>query len=340
MAKVDIVMPLYNKASVVQRAVDSILKQSLEDWRIIVVDDGSTDGSGDVVLRIDDCRIEIVRQENAGPGAARNKGIELSTAEYIAFLDADDEWMENYLKASIKSLQENDVNITSCMYYEWPGKIDVAARYKRLGVVPGRYEMLAGDNPKTSDRRIFFLHVWNTVMKTEVARKYGGFYAEDKCKFAEDTVFFMRILANEAFLITEKPLACHHREDSSLANLEKDPIAPFLVDSNIVLRYCPDEKRQLMKNVINHVALRTARKYARRGFKAEAIELVERFPEIKKIEGYRQCAFEISTSNLFKHWVGFKCTVGPAVRSLLRKAGRKVGVIKQVPDFDSRDYND
>ncbi len=333
MAKVDIIMPLYNKARVVGRAVESIRKQTFSDWRLIVVDDGSTDGSGDVVRGIEESRIEVVWQENAGPGGARNTGIEMADAEYIAFLDGDDEWMSDYLEQCIAALQDNDVGVVSCMYYEWPRKIDVTARYGRLGVYPGLHELTCDDKPEIADRTIFFLHVWNSVMKTEIARKFDGFYAEDKCKFAEDTVFFMRILANEKFLITETPLACHHCEDSNLANLAKDPLAPFLRDPDIVLRYCPEEKLGLMKEVIDLAALRAARKYARHGYRSDAIELVERFPGVKDLSGYRRCSFEIATSLWFKYWVAFKWAVGPVSRSFLRKAGRMAGLVKDAPDF-------
>lgn len=340
MAKIDIIMPLYNKASVVMRGVESIRRQTFEDWRLIVVDDGSTDGSGEIVRRIDDNRIEVIRQENAGPGGARNTGIAHAAAEYIAFLDADDEWLEDYLADSIKALEENDVSVVASMFYEWPEKIDVTERYASLGVFPGRHELTAADKPEIAERQIFFLHVWNSVMKTEMARKYDGFYAEDKCKFAEDTVFFMRILANEAFLIIETPLVCHHREDSNLANLAKDPLAPFLEDPDVVLRYCPKETLALMDGVIDLVALRAARKYARRGYKAEAVELVGRFAGVKELTCYRRCAFEIATSRWFKYWVAFKCFVGPRVRLFLRTVTRKIGVTNDLPDFDEREFDE
>lgn len=329
-------MPLYNKARVVERAVESIRRQSMSDWRLIIVDDGSTDESGDIVRRISDDRIEVVSQENAGPGGARNTGIKLATAENIAFLDADDEWMEEYLEQSINALQENDVAVVSSMFFEWPGKIDVTERYSKLGVFPGRHKLTAAVKPEIADRQIFFLHVWNSVMKTDAARKYDGFYAEDKCTFAEDSVFFMRILANESFMITETPLACHHCEDSNLANLAKDPIAPFLVNPETVLGYCPEETRPLMEAVIDLAAFRAVRKYARSGFKPDAVELVERFPGIKKLAGYRRCAFEIATSRWFRYWVAFKCFVGPPVRAFLRKAARMAGLMKDLPEFDKR----
>ena len=130
-----IVMPLYNKAPYVRKAVASVVGQTCGDWELVVVDDGSTDGSGDVVGTFDDPRIRLVRQENAGVGAARNRGVadfgggaiadtrdeaavessshraepagtlaadssgEAALASpYVCFLDADDWWEPTFLE--------------------------------------------------------------------------------------------------------------------------------------------------------------------------------------------------------------------------------------------------
>ena len=97
-ARVTVVMPVYNKCSVVRRAVLSVLNQTVPDFEIVIVDDGSTDGSADVVRTFSDRRIRIVEQPNAGEGAARNTGIHASTTDLVAFCDADDEWCPLFLE--------------------------------------------------------------------------------------------------------------------------------------------------------------------------------------------------------------------------------------------------
>jgi glycosyltransferase involved in cell wall biosynthesis len=91
--KFSIIVPLYNKAPYVKLTLESVLAQTLADFEVIVIDDGSSDGSGDIVAAFSDPRVILVRQPNAGVSAARNHGIRLARGEWVAFLDADD-WLD------------------------------------------------------------------------------------------------------------------------------------------------------------------------------------------------------------------------------------------------------
>jgi glycosyltransferase involved in cell wall biosynthesis len=96
--KVSVVIPLYNKVRHIARAVESVRRQTWQDFELIVVDDGSTDRSGEVVRKMADSRIRLVVQPNAGECAARNRGIQEAGSELVAFLDADDEWLPCFLE--------------------------------------------------------------------------------------------------------------------------------------------------------------------------------------------------------------------------------------------------
>ncbi len=93
-----VVIPLYNKQSHVKETIETVFNQTFQDYEIVVVNDGSTDESAKVVESLQDNRIRLIHQENAGVSAARNHGIKEAKADYIAFLDADDLWLPKFLQ--------------------------------------------------------------------------------------------------------------------------------------------------------------------------------------------------------------------------------------------------
>ncbi len=102
-----VVIPLYNKASLIERALDSVLTQSLQPVEIIVIDDGSTDKGAEIVKSLNSKLIKFVSQQNKGVSLARNKGAEIAIADMIAFLDADDYWHCDYLKTMALVIESN-----------------------------------------------------------------------------------------------------------------------------------------------------------------------------------------------------------------------------------------
>lgn len=102
-----VIIPLYNKAAYVERAVESVLSQTFDDYELIIVDDGSTDGSVDIIKRMEAGRLSdlknsgrffFVMQKNSGAGAARNNGAKIAHGDYLCFLDADDWWTDLFLQ--------------------------------------------------------------------------------------------------------------------------------------------------------------------------------------------------------------------------------------------------
>ena len=117
MVKVSVIVPIYNVEKYLASCLDSILSQTLRDIEIFCVDDGSTDKSVEVVSKINDDRIRLIRQKNGGPSSARNTGVNNANTNWIVFLDGDDELLPDALKHfSILRNNYNDIDIFDCSY--------------------------------------------------------------------------------------------------------------------------------------------------------------------------------------------------------------------------------
>lgn len=129
--KYSVVIPLYNKEHYIEKTLKSVLQQSFQDFEVLVIDDGSSDDSLAIAKLIVSDKIKIIQQKNQGVSVARNTGIQNAKGEYIAFLDADDEWKENYL-ATIEELTneypQSDIFVTAYAIQMGNGKVNFSTR--------------------------------------------------------------------------------------------------------------------------------------------------------------------------------------------------------------------
>jgi len=118
MPLVSVVIPSYNRASIIKRTIMSVLDQDISDIEIVVIDDGSTDNTKQIVNKINYPSLMYVYQENKGPGAARNKGIKIANGEFIAFLDSDDLFLANKINLQLSILKtRSDVGLVYGAHY-------------------------------------------------------------------------------------------------------------------------------------------------------------------------------------------------------------------------------
>jgi glycosyltransferase involved in cell wall biosynthesis len=115
--QISVVIPLYNKCKTIRRALESVFAQSVQPLEIIVVNDGSTDGSERMIEPSNSTIIRLAHQTNAGVSAARNKGIEMANGDWIAFLDADDEWKPDFLETmQLLARTYPQCSVVACAY--------------------------------------------------------------------------------------------------------------------------------------------------------------------------------------------------------------------------------
>lgn len=131
-----VVIPLYNKAQMIERTLQSVLCQSFTNYEVIIIDDGSTDNGVEVIHQFtNDSRIKIFSQDNQGVSVARNQGIKESQYEYIAFLDGDDEWKPNFLskiEEAIKKFPKAVMYGTSSMHTNFITKETNDSTFKKF----------------------------------------------------------------------------------------------------------------------------------------------------------------------------------------------------------------
>ena len=208
-ARISVVIPLFNKGNCIGRAIESILGQTVSCSEIIVVDDGSTDGGHRVVECLDDPRLRLLSQENQGPSAARNKGIEEAHGELVAFLDADDEWKPWFLESTLNlwaKYPEAGAYATAYEIQEPDGYVWTPSPRE---IPPPPWE---GIIPNFFRSAIWSSPVWTSavVIRRAVLDRVGGFVL---CPgVGEDAELWGRIALRYPIAFTWRAGAVYHKE--------------------------------------------------------------------------------------------------------------------------------
>ena len=181
-----IIIPVYNKSKLINRCLDSIFKQTtIHSYEVVLVDDGSTDDSVELIKARTEGNIILYEQQNAGPSVARNKGVELSHGKYCAYLDADDYWGDGFIEKTVSFLEEHD----DCV------AVNVAQRHLTLSgehVAPVCYNEYS--KPFVLDDFFSFwatyMHVCtgSVVIRSEVIKQIGGMRTD--LRITEDLEFW------------------------------------------------------------------------------------------------------------------------------------------------------
>ena len=211
---VSIIIPTYNRAGIVSRAIQSVLNQTYQEYEIIVVDDGSQDNTKEIIAGIIDDRIRYIPLEtNQGVAHARNVGIQEARYDYIAFLDSDDEWLPNKLELQMQKMQESSSKV-GVIFCRMGGKLRNSE--ERFVCPPKSYtkEILEGN--------IFYPLLLKNVIGTPamLVRKScleqtGGFKEALQC--IEDWELVLRIAKNWSIGFVDEILVEVHKSEGSIS---------------------------------------------------------------------------------------------------------------------------
>jgi len=283
---VTVVVPLYNKASTIARALQSIRNQTFGNHETIVIDDGSSDASADFADRFTDDRLRVVRQPNAGPGAARNRGIAEARGSLLAFLDADDEWLPNFLERSVAMLEHagrSTASVTSG-YVVGPAAQNTQDFWRRQGLRAEVFRLSSRTSAVRLATFLRYMNSWSTVIRRATVEHYGGFY-ERHCLYGEDSYLFLKVLLNENVLVNLEPLVHWHDEASNLSRnvAGARPIEPMLSDPEPLYAVCPPHLRSVLDKLLSIRAGKTACMLGFWGHWREARTLLRRFSRLRDV---------------------------------------------------------
>ena len=192
---VSIIIPTYNRAYCLQKAIDSVLSQTYPYFELIVVDDGSKDNTANLVENYNS-DIVFIRQENKGPAAARNRGVQAARYELLAFLDSDDWFAENKLEVQVRALQEKPAYLISHTQEIW---------YRNGSILNQkiRHRKNSGDIFSQS-LELCAVGMSTVLMYRKIFERFGLFDEEFPC--CEDYELWLRVSAEQDFLLVDQPL--------------------------------------------------------------------------------------------------------------------------------------
>lgn len=192
---ISVIIPTYNRAHIISRAIDSVLKQTYSNWELIIVDDGSEDDTEEVVRRItkkNKGKIFYFKQQNKGVSAARNLGIRKANGDYISFLDSDDEFLPKKLAIQVQKMEESGVDLSLT------GEYQILEEKKQV------LETVDEDFSLTSESFIqsFISHSASLIM----VKANKDLFFNEEMPAMEDTDFMLRALSIGRVLVIKEAL--------------------------------------------------------------------------------------------------------------------------------------
>lgn len=216
---ISVVIPLYNKEKSIVNTLNTVLGQTFQDFEIVLVNDGSTDNSVEEAEKVQDDRIRIIHQQNAGVSAARNRGIEEAKYDLIAFLDADDEWKPEYLEMQYRMYAKYpECSVFACNYefQDQTGKV-TSTIIKNIpfdgedGILTNYFEVASYSHPP----------LWTSavVVRKDAIKAAGGFPVG--IKSGEDLLTWARLAADFKIAYSRLNLAVFNVEGYSVSERPK-----------------------------------------------------------------------------------------------------------------------
>lgn len=242
-AKVSIVVPVYNTEDTLARCIESVLHQTHTDLELILVDDGSTDGSGalcDAYVQ-SDARVRVLHTENGGVSAARNRGVDAATGEWIGFVDSDD-WTEPAYVAQLLAPFAGDpaLGVSICGWTVQYEDRTEPGTSEGLGALSARAAVLAA----LDHSRGFHGYLWNKLFRADLFKAEPKLRLDEDLTVCEDLLLCVRVfLSGASAYDSGKPLYHYrYRKDSALRTMNASRMSEFAARERIAALLKDDRK--------------------------------------------------------------------------------------------------
>lgn len=234
---VSVIIPTYNRSGTLERAITSVLSQNYLELELIIVDDGSTDDTKNIVAAFDDSRIKFIEHDrNRGVGAARNTGIRAASGEIIAFQDSDDEWLHGKLAKQVQALAAagDHCVLAYCTKIVYGRDADFNRGARRIICVPGpEVTELSGD----LQHFLWEHHVISTqtmVIRADALRDIGGF--DTNLYNCEEWDLAIRLSEIGTFAFVDEPLVNTYIQHDSISTVSRKTVFSLLMIANKLKR--------------------------------------------------------------------------------------------------------
>ena len=246
-----IVIPVYNKAHTLSISVESVLRQTDDDWNLIIVDDGSQDNFECAVEPYkSDLRIQIIRRTNGGVSVARNDGIAASNSSHICFLDADDEWLENHIaeiRRMIQAFPDAGLYCTAVRVIGRDGRARSSASAMRGFDRIAQFDDYFGYTDEIGGSTVLYPSA--VCVARDAIRRIGGF--QPGVKIGEDYDLWLRIAAYYPVVLNRTETAVYHHELSTATRDTDMDVNWFFLKRESILTKDSDIPAAKRRNIAN-----------------------------------------------------------------------------------------
>lgn len=231
---ISIIVPVYNNEKTIERCINSILSQSFKDWELILIDDGSSDRSGEIcdILAATDCRIKTFHQSNGGVSKARNLGLNVSKGEWVTFCDSDDELQSGALDSYLANI-EDGIDLIRAGFLRIKGNTSV-----KISTVKSIESNKATIIEKCNDSH-YEAYIWNSCFRRSVV---GEIRFNESISWCEDHLFTFSVISKSQFVAFIPEIVYKYYAPLKGDSFSEDNLSTRYIEPNSIIRGAVEER--------------------------------------------------------------------------------------------------